>query len=191
MAYEKQPVYCYDNRGNYLIKYDSLTDFAKNLGVQVANVSISVKKGIKCKGFYLSYDKVSKYKARNYRRGGQRMELRNINSRKWIKCETYSEASELTGSAHSTIRNAAKRERGFLQTGWYIRLLEKEVIPKYIPSTHRENKRIPVTLIKNKYKRTFESIQEAAETLGINRIGIIHVLKGRYKTTEGYYVENA
>jgi hypothetical protein len=61
--------------------------------------------------------------------------------------------------------------------------------PNYIPSTTRNNKsRVRAT--NGNFSKEYDSISDCARDLKINRIGIIHVLKGRQPKAGGYEIVN-
>ena len=191
MGRDAVKTYCYDNQGRYVGYFDSLAEAGRNFKAQTANISVCIKLGIKCRGFYFSTEKLAKYPAHDYRRGGQPVAYRKEGgwSQIWHKCATYSEASEATGVAHSTIRKAVDGRK--YAKGYYFKKLPKEEYPQrntYYPPLSF-NKKQPVMMTKNGKSRTFESIIEASRKLNVHQSSIRNTLAGRWSLAGGYVVK--
>jgi hypothetical protein len=202
----KIPIRQYNREGKYIRTFESCSEAARYIEGHVASLTASTKLENSYKGYYWRFaegKKELKIPIRQYNRGGK-----NIIIKKMIKgkltllmiTQTISEASDVTGVPHSSIRVIARsKDINKISKGYNFRFVNEEdkynKRPKFdgydwLRKRKRKRFTIPVTMtdLKTGKSYNFNSINEAARELNINRIGIIHVLKGRYKTTEGYSV---
>jgi len=93
------------------------------------------------------------------------------------------EAARILEVPNSTISMILKGK--CISTGGYTFSLT-EKFPGIREIGRRGLPKKPIVAAKDGIEKTFPSIYAASKILNINRIGIIHVLKGRYKTSSGY-----
>lgn len=191
---------CYDVNGNFLAEFESGRKAADSIGVNHCNIHMAIRNGCKCGGFYwvnITNFKPLKIEAKHYRRGGKKI---NIYRRPKIlikQAQTFTEAQDITGLSHSSIRSYARR--GIWYTGDHGEYFFEFVNPEdaynqranyagYKAAAKRQWKR-PVVLIKDSKRHEYESVMDAARDLNINEKSIRNVLAGRWTRAGGYLVE--
>jgi hypothetical protein len=100
-------VWQYNKNGIYVRTFNSYSEAAKSIGTYTGNISNAIKYNIRAKGYYwrtAKGKKELKIPVSKYRRGGQRINIYK-NGKFIYLASTYSEAVQLTGIPHSTIRN--------------------------------------------------------------------------------------
>lgn len=196
MGYKKIKVARYNIDGILIDVFDSYTDLAKEIGLPTAAVSTAIRLDNKRAGFYFRPVKnhvEDKIELRKYRRGGKEIFLYIKPNTLFKKCSCIQEASDITGISTTSIRFYLRNKKWHVKGFKFIFVDPEDEFrkigifkQKYTPSKNR-NHMTPVILIDlDQKKYPFESISEAARSLNISRVSIIHVLSGRQKNVGGY-----
>lgn len=194
----------YDGKtGLFIREYSSMSLAAKKTNTSASSIKHACEIEIRCDGYYWRYSvgkKLLKVKARVYRRGGKKVRVYKTRTggkpRKFTLCDTISEAVNLTGISHTTIRNICRGKisqyKGFTfefvneEDNWN-RTAEFNLY-KNKKRNPRPYYKCPVKLTKDNNSYKFDSIAEASRELNINYKSLINVLAGRWQTAAGYLV---
>ena len=202
MGYDKVKTAVYDKDGDFMFCFESMTEASKKMDVEISNISMCFKLGIRLKGNY--YVKIENDLAipktipiKKYRQGGKAVVIYKRPRTIWKIACSLQEASDIVGASITSIRTHIHKKQWHERTNLFYEFADPDDLinrmhqfaPNYIPSTSRNNKsRIRAT--NGNFSQEYDSISECARDLKISRVGIIHVLKGRQEHAGGYKVEN-
>ena len=200
MSYPKVKTAVYDKDGDFMFAFESMTEAAKVMKVEVSYIGKCFKYGIRLHGnYYIEIKNGNEIPdmipIKKYRRGGKGVVIytrpRTIYK---IAC-SLKEASDMVGASITSIRTHIHKKEWHERTNLFYEFADPEDLfrnthpleEKTIPKTRR-NHCTAVTAYKEGFKKDFKSISDCARDLKINRIGIIHVLKGRQPRAGGYHI---
>jgi hypothetical protein len=181
------PVYQYDSTGKFIKEFPTLRDASRSLEINHSNISVALKLGTICKGFYFSPIKADKFdKANSKRIDSHKVYQYDLEGNFISEYSNMQEAKNKLGIT-SNIYQAIKLKRTAGGFQWKFEKFDK--IDKVIEKSGRSRKVAKYDENMNLIK-VYDSKAQAEKE---NGRGLAHVLSGRDKTHKGHiykYIEN-
>ena len=174
------PVYMYDENGEYVDQFSSLTETAKYLSIDVGWICISIKRKHCIKGtLYLSKIKYDKYPVPV---GILRIPtyFRKESETEWTKCENRCDAARKTGINPQTLIGHMNPNNIIFYKGYYFKQTGE-------PGKYR-NLKVPVILtnLKNGDNLEFPTVLVASQTLNLDYSDLCKCLTNKRRATKGW-----
>lgn len=154
----KIPIYLYDNEGNFIKQYDSMSDCCKDLKVNLSRVQRAVKLGNNIDDYYLSTTLSSKYIKPTFNKITGDFHQYDLNGN-YIR--SYQNGNQLKehGFCLSDVHKAIKIDRPYKEFIW-IRGEKLDSVPPKISKLNKA-KKIGQYTIEGKLVKTFNTLRSA------------------------------
>lgn len=173
----KTPVYVYNHTGKFIRQFNSMSDCAKFLDVNLSGVQKALKNGTKCSGYFIKLKYADKIDVKEY--------IRNINNTIYQYDKDGNLLNKFENSKH--VKEAFKKPMTQLSKHIFNKSLYEnyywsyEKLDKY-PTPQSNKKRIAQYDLSGNLIKVWDSYRECAKEFSNLR----YVLNGARSNTKGY-----
>ena len=183
---QKTPIYIYSNTGEFIIKYESISDFCKENKVTIGPVQRALASKTKIKGFYISDKKVSKFEKEKIKKSPSKIYQYELSGKFVTEWKSCADVQRVLGNKYSQISSNLRCGNTICGNYQWSRIKLSEMSNKEKPIL---KKKIGQFDLQGNFIKSFETVRECRKEFG----NVSRVLSGKCNQCKGFtfkYLDN-